>query len=181
MDPTQVTAKVKIKDTEYTLLFDLVTMEKFEEITGTVFLDFVMRMQDAVVANGLSDKKALKKLNVEEAKAKFQNVIRTIRMSDIRALLWAALHTYDDELSDPPPVWPMSINQLSRQIDLQNLQDIILPLWSSANKSVTPIRTSNPTKESPAKAPQHESTPGKSGGAASGQSEDEILASLERH
>ena len=181
MDPTQVSTKVTIKGQQYTLLFDLVTMDKFEEISDCSFLDFVIRMQKAVTEAGLGNKKAMEKLTPEQAMEKFTPVLGKIRVKDIRALLWASMHTYDDTLADPPPVWPMSLNQLSRIVDIESISGILLPLWTASNQSVNPIKNETPTNEPQVIPLPPESSRGTNGGAESGQSEEEILASLERN
>jgi hypothetical protein len=163
MNPTTKPLSIVIGGQRCLLYFDLNTFAAFETATGKFFLDFLASMEDAVRSavaqnNGGSDQTAALQL------------MRRISIKDVRAFVWAALHTYD---ANDEPHWPMTEGQLGRMIDVNNIAQLI-PKLLSANADNGPEvegeSTSRPTVP--------ETSVRSDGGGTSGPSDDDALASL---
>ena len=168
-DPTNKTASIKLGGKTYTLYFNLNTFSAFEEASGgQFFLDFLMEMKDALVSAAGGSTESLN-LTPESA----EKIIRKLSSKKVRALLWAALHTYD---ANDEPVWPFTIGKLSQMVDVNNLHQILTTLWAGANENMPEAKPEEgrPTNGVPAPLQQPEN-----GGEQFGPSDEDVLASLE--
>jgi hypothetical protein len=106
-------------DKEYVLYFNANTMCAFEEATGKNFLATVAALYDAYKPfletrkNGAGQPAALASLDV----------IRHVPMSELTALIWAGLHTYDDK---DEPHWPLTLSQVRRLINVSTIPRLFL-------------------------------------------------------
>lgn len=101
-------------DKEYVLYFNANTMCAFEEATGKNFLSTVASLYEAykpMLNNG------------KDAAAGSLDVIRKVPMSDLTALIWAGLHTYDNK---DEPTWPMTLSQVRRLITVESIPRLFL-------------------------------------------------------
>jgi hypothetical protein len=178
LNPTNVTTTVTIAGEKQELVFDLNTMAAFEEASGVFFLDFVYALHAHFTEQQLTDKDAMAKLSKEAVAERFMRVITKLSIKNVRALLWAALHTYD---AHDNPVWPYTQSQIARKLGMQDLQAIILPLWMGANQALQ-AETADADAERPQQGPGQQviamPLPQSNGGSPSGPSDGEVLASL---
>jgi hypothetical protein len=167
MNPTSKPVKITLDGKPYSLLFDLNTFDKFEEVSGKFFLDFLASIQDA-----LQKARDEAKGNPQAEAALASTLMRSIRLGDIHKFIWAALHTYDREDN---PIWPISLNKLGRLIDISTIPTLLPALLNGTTENlpepdkqepdnVRPINGSLSTQED--------------GGLESGPSDEEILGSL---
>lgn len=162
MDPTNKTLAVTIGGKRYHLYFDLNTFAAFEEATGKFFLDFLTSIQEPLAeAQKQGDPMLL---------------MRRISLKDVRALIWAACHTYDKR---DEPQWPMTIGQLSKQIDVASMSTLLPKLISGVSDN-SPDReeTDGEGSRPPDPAEENEDSPRAGGGEGSGVSDESLLASL---
>ena len=145
-----------------TLVFNVNTMCAYEEATGKFFLDTVASLYDAMApalttaikqaaasaetgqdaasepgldGNGASDSQP--SLGQRNAKTSPFDLVRKVPMRDLRALLWAALHEYDQ---NDEPTWPLTLNQVGRMLGMAD----ILPIFTSFLKGQS---VNQPSKE----------------------------------
>lgn len=145
-----------------TLVFNVNTMCAYEEATGKFFLDTVASLYDAMApalttaikqaaasaetgqdaasepgldGNGASDSQP--SLGQRNAKTSPFDIVRKVPMRDLRALLWAALHEYDQ---NDEPTWPLTLNQVGRMLGMAD----ILPIFTSFLKGQS---VNQPSKE----------------------------------
>lgn len=152
--------EVMIGGKKRTLIFDLNTFSAFEKVSGRFFMDFLADLRDAF----------------KEGQAKNEpfEVLRRISASNILALLWAAMHEYDE---DDNPVWPMTLSKLGRVVDISAMAKL-LPSIMQGNTDSAP--------DAPAEAKEElrptnggQSTP-VNGGLESIPSREDALAALEK-
>src|SRR6266481_5974270 len=79
---------------DYVLVFNVNTFVAFEKETGAFFLDTVTDIMRVVFPSDLKG---------QPTRDAF-SVLRTISMERLRAVLWAALHEYDE---NDVPHWPL--------------------------------------------------------------------------
>jgi hypothetical protein len=116
-------------DKEYVLYFNANTMCAFEEATGKNFLGTVATLYDAY-------KPLLSGTGATGAVLASLDVIRKVPMSELTALIWAGLHTYDDK---DEPTWPLTLSQVRRLVDIQSIPRLFLSFLKgqSANSPTT--------------------------------------------
>jgi hypothetical protein len=117
MNPTSKPITIHLDGKPHQLLFDLNTFAAFEEVSGKFFLDFLASVQESV-----SKSRTEGVLNPME-------LLRNISVRDVRAFIWAALHTYDREDNAK---WPFTIQQLGRMIDLNSIPTLLPALLGGA-------------------------------------------------
>ena len=164
MNPTSKPLSITLGDNKsYQLLFDLNTFSKYEEVTGVPFTEFLAGLHDAV------------QLAAKGAKGSEMDVLRHIRISDVKAFLHAALHTYD---AQDEPVWPFTPGQLGRLVNIENLPRIINTLMTG-HQSNLPDVEEMPVRAGGAQPRPFvvDTTPG-NGGGESGSSDEALLGSL---
>lgn len=83
-------------------------------------------LAEAVAAAAGPEKTAaeakLKKFQATRAMKDFSFLARRISISDIRAMVWAALHEYDQ---DDNPSWPLTINQVGRLLSPSTVLSVV--------------------------------------------------------
>ena len=99
------------------LIFNANTMCAYEEATKKFFLDTVTSLYDAM-RPALDAQKTVEAETSSVPATNAFNIIHKVPMKDLRALIWAALHEYD---RDDNPVWPLTIGQVGRLIQLQDV------------------------------------------------------------
>lgn len=161
MNPTSKTTTITIAGKKYELYFDLNTFSAFEQVTGRFFTDFLMDIREAF-------------LESKEKKDQFI-LFRRIPVKDVRALVWAALHTYN---SDDEPQWPMTINKLGRVLDISQLQNL-LPAIMEGNAENAPDVKEESEESGTDRPPETALSNPESGGDGSGPSDADVLGSLE--
>jgi hypothetical protein len=180
MNPTNKPLSVVLGGKTYPLYFDLNTFEAFERQTGVFFLDFlaslgesIQSLQAQVEGAADSSKDALRQVRVLD-------VMRRLSLTNIRALIWAALHTYD---KSGEPVWPFTIGQMSRLIDVETMATLFPRLMTASMDNIRGSSTdggdSSTNEEGAALRPTlpETSTP-LDGGNESGPSDADVLGSL---
>ena len=99
--------------------FSANTMVAFETATGKFFLDTLASLytiyKEAKKVVDPNDPKGEPKVNAME-------ILRKISMKDLRALVWASLHEYDN---NNQLVWPLTEAQVGRYINLGSLPGIL--------------------------------------------------------
>jgi len=157
---------VSLKGKEYTLYFDLNTFSAFEDVTGRFFLDFLVEVQEALV----------KAFPGEAPEGTALQFIRRIPAKQVKAFIWAALHTYD---SHGEPQWPMTLGQLGALIDYQTITRLVPQILSGAQANM-------PGKEREEGSAEEENPTEignsllETGGSPLGPSDESVLASLEQ-
>lgn len=120
-------------DKEYVLYFNANTMCAFEEATGKNFLGTVASLyqayqpllakqkaaKDAAAASGQDPAEVELALNTNSA----LDLIRHVPIGELSALIWAGLHTYDQQDN---PHWPLSLPQVRRLITLETIPKLFL-------------------------------------------------------
>jgi hypothetical protein len=89
-------------------------MVAFEQATGKFFLSTISELFEAVYPGG----------DVKKIPANPLEIVRRVSMTDLRALLWAALHEYD---AKDEPVWPLTMGQVGRLFQLKD----IIPVFTA--------------------------------------------------
>lgn len=139
------------------LFFDLNTFSAFEEVTGRFFLDFLSDLQEGV------------RLSKESGDS--TQMLRRVSIKQVRAFLWAALHNYTP---DGEPEWPLTIGQMSRLIDVNNIGALLPAILSGTTVNMP---------ETPTEEPEGRPTIGVAsnpvdGGSMFGPSDEVLSASL---
>lgn len=163
-----------------TLVLNVNTFCAYEEATGKFFLDTVASLYDAMApalapalaaavkqaavgaetgqdgadgsgadSSGVPATQA--GLGQRSAKTSPFDIVRKVPMRDLRALLWAALHEYDQ---NDEPTWPLTINQVGRLLGMAD----VLPIFTSFLKGQS--------LNQPSKDEMGESLPGVADGGA---------------
>jgi hypothetical protein len=121
----------------------------YEEATGKFFLDTVASLYDAMApaiqsaakqatlgaetaqgaiagldTGGSGTPVPLASLGQQAAKSSPFDIVRKVPMRDLRALLWAALHDYNQ---NNEPTWPLTINQVGRLLSIAD----VLPVFTA--------------------------------------------------
>lgn len=132
----EIRVPIKLGETDYEMCFNANTMVAYEQATGRFFLRTVAILMAVAFPKGLEQ---------EQEKNPWM-ILSKVQMTDLRALLWAALHVYNE---NDEPSWPLTINQVGRLLQLKD----IVPTF---NKFLKGQSGNNPTKdemgESPAEA-----------------------------
>ena len=109
----EVRSTLRLGGQDRTLVFNANTMIAFEQATGKFFLHTVSELMNAAYPEGLEK---------PIARSPYE-ILSKVSMSDLRALLWAAMHDYD---ADDNPVWPLKLTQVGRLLTLPD----IIPAFS---------------------------------------------------
>lgn len=123
MTPTPI-AEVRIPvvlDRERTMIFNLNTMAAYEQATGKFYFDTLLKLYE-IHMNASEETKALidaastgndaaANLDLKKVQEIGLGIIRQVSMQDLRALIWAAVHEYDD---NDNPKWPLTIAKVGR-------------------------------------------------------------------
>ncbi len=124
---------VRLGGQDRAMCFDANTFVAFEQSTGKFFMDVVSNLYEMMFPKGHVDTSGapvpVKVLGID--------IVRKISMEDLRALLWSSFHDYD---ANDNPVWPLTINQVGRLLNFQN----VIPIFV---KFLTGVSANSPTKE----------------------------------
>jgi hypothetical protein len=104
---------VKIGEKTYTLVFDVNTMCAYEEATGQFFLEACTEIMEIVFPAGTEKDKTVR--------VSPSALVSKLSIIKLRALLWASMHDYD---KNDNPVWPLTISQVGKLIDIQNIVEV---------------------------------------------------------
>ena len=186
MDPTNKPVQLTLNNGKtHKLLFDLNTFYEFEEKADKTLPAFLLEMERAfapLLAAKKSAEDAVKKAAedsttdsvdvsvVEIRDSDIAAALGKISVKDIRALIWASMHDYDNK---GEPVWPYTIGKLGSLIDHKNLNSVITQLVAGVSGSLPEKNTSE--KDRPTLDP---TLAEKNGGDGSGSLGETILASI---
>ncbi len=184
MNPTNKPLSIVLNGKRRSLHFNLNTFEKFEEVSGKHFLEFLSDMQEALA---LSAQTAAVKLNAKSSQAQIQKAaeesgrasllfLKKLSIKDIRAFFYAALHEYD---SNDEPIWTLTVGQMGKLVTMENIPDMVKLVMQghAQNAPGKEDHVEGGEKDNVRPIDAGSSTPA-NGGAASGPSDDEILASM---
>ena len=159
-------------DKQRNLVFNANTMKAYEKATGKFFLDTVASLYDAMRPALEAEEAAKKRENPQPEDGGASRVavainaldiIHKVPMNDLVALIWAALHEYGKNPSDPDePSWPMTINRVGRLIQLQDVPRVFTAFLKGQTRNSP---SAEEMGESPAQSAPTLATPG--GGSAS--------------
>ena len=139
LDPiAEVRSTIRLGGKDRTLCFNCNTMVAFEQVTKKFFLSTVSDLLNAAYPKGLEK-------NIVQSPFE---ILSKVSMEDLRALLWAAMHDYDE---DDNPVWPLKINQVGRLLTLSD----IVPAFRIFLRGQT---ANNPTKSEMGESQAEEKT-----------------------
>ena len=139
LDPiAELTIPITLGNNEYRMRFSGNTMCAYEQETGKFFLSTVSDLFDAVFPEGVPKDGT--------SKVKPMEVMKRVSMTDLRALLWASLHEYDER---DEPFWPLTVNQVGRLLQMQNIPSIF-SMFLAGQQGNSPTREE--MGESPAAA-----------------------------
>ena len=174
-NPTNRVGTIEIKGQPYELNFDLNTYAAFENVTHKFFPDFLADLQTAISEGSVTievpdpDNPGATKKQLKDP----MGVIRKMSFNLLRAFIWSALHFYD---KNDDPVWPLTINQLGKLLDMPTLVKVLPQLITSTSQNLpTAKRTDGeekPTSETP--------TTVEPGGSLSGLLDAGVLDSVEK-
>lgn len=123
---------VRLGDQDRAMCFDANTFVAFEQTTGKFFMDVVSKLYEMMFPKGHEDAGG----RLVPVKVNGMDIVRRISMEDLRALLWSSFHDYD---AQDNPVWPMTINQVGRHLNFQN----VIPIFV---KFLTGVSANSPSK-----------------------------------
>ena len=179
MDPTNRPLTVELGGEQRTMYFDLNTFAAFEEVTrsalhpeGKRFFAFIADME-RVFSKVTSKGSPIKELSLGEV----LTIVGEVSLTDIRALAWAAMHEYPD--TKGPPEWPLTLHEVGRLIDAQNLGTLLPRLLSASSDNMPDAEEIRPSREETVVAPDPPSPP-VDGGGGSGPTDQVLLDSLEK-
>ena len=121
MNPTNKPQVITLGGKQYELFFTLNTFWKFEEITNVHFLEFLAKMQEALTSIPIVKLDETGRPLPPKPEDMF-GFLRKLSIRDLRAFVYAALHTYD---RDGEPVWPLTIGQMGRLVTAETIPNII--------------------------------------------------------
>lgn len=115
----ETTVPVTLGGKMHALVFNANTMAAYEKATGKFFLETLAKLYDALKPTLIKLRETKADLQADPKKADsltagnaFQ-ILSKISITDLRALLWAALHEYD---KNDVPVWPLTVYQVGRYL-----------------------------------------------------------------
>lgn len=178
MDPTNRPLEIVLGGQTVSLFFDFAAIRAFEKETGNHFMNWVaavskqaQMMSLELMMIGTTEEALLNDLD----KMRFAELMgRVMSMTDFVTIVWAAAHT-----QSKPPRWPMTIDEVFAECDLEAYYKYAVPVMKAACDSVQRRKISAveseeksvPTNPSVTMMPV-------SGGKTSGESPDPVLASL---
>ncbi len=133
MPLAEMTIPLRLGDRDLTMRFEANTMIAYEEVTGRFFMDTVMNLYEVVFPKGHEDAEG----RPVQVRVSGRDIVRRVSMVDLRAMLWASLHDYD---AKDDPVWPLTISQVGRLLNFQNLPSVFV-------KFLTGVSSNSPTEE----------------------------------
>jgi hypothetical protein len=139
-------------DKERILYFNANSMVAYEQQTGKFFLSTVSELFQAVYPDGPPDDNPTGADKTSTTTP--LDIVKRVSMTDLRALLWSALHEYD---AKDEPFWPLTIGQVGRLFQLKD----IIPIFTAFLRGQT---GNSPSKEEMGESPAEVSkNPGANG------------------
>ena len=148
MEFAELVVPVQLGTKEYKMRFSANTMCAFENATGKFYLDVVQKIYEIMFPKGHEDAEG----NIVPVRVSGADILRKVAMSDVRALLWASLHDYD---KDDNPIWPLTINQVGRQLTFHNVIPIFIKYLTGASSN-SPSKSELGESQAEAKNKTHE-------------------------
>ena len=115
----EMTVPLKLGNETYTMRFTGNTMVAYEEATDKFFMDTVSSLYDVVFPKGHVDDEG----RPTATRVTGLELVRKISIKELRALLWATLHDYDDK---GDPVWPLTVTQVGSRLNFQNISYVFI-------------------------------------------------------
>ena len=137
-------------DKERMMIFNANTMEKFEQATGSFFMDTVAKIYEAMKPYLDQARERQKENHTKELMINSFEMSRKISMSSLTALVWAAVHEYDEK---DEPHWPLTLSQVRRYINTTTVPQVFMKFLQGQIEN-TP--TKEEMGESPALATGHQ-------------------------
>ncbi len=129
----EVRVPILLGDRERVMVFNANTMVAFEQATKKFYMDVIHKLYEIMFPEGHEAAGG----GIKPVRLSGLDLVRKVPMEDLRALLWASLHEYD---RDDTPSWPMTINQVGRQITFTNVVPVFV-------KFLTGVSANSPTKD----------------------------------
>ncbi len=117
----ETTVNLELGGKTHTLRFDANSMAAYENATGKFYLETVAQLYDAMRPAIEARAAATEADSVAKEPAvavSAFDIIHKVPMRDLLALVWAGMHEYD---AKDDPVWPLTLNQVGRLIQLQDV------------------------------------------------------------
>jgi len=127
-------------DKERLMYFNGNSMSAYEEATGKFFMDTVASLYELL--RPLTERRQNPD-GPANTKINAMDLVRKVPMTDLRALVWAAVHDYD---SKDEPHWPLTIKQVGRYITMAKVPEIF-------TKFLQGQMANTPTKEEMGESP----------------------------
>lgn len=175
MNPTSKPVTISLQGDKYKLFFDLNTFSAFEDVTGRFFLDFIVDLQEAIssLATKHVNEAAGNVTDISASPSTALQFLRKVPIKQLRAFIWAALHTYD---RDGEPQWPMTIGQLGSRIDHTNIMELIPAIMKGSKDNLPEPKPVSEEGDSEDPRPMQSHSPQESGGIGFGPSDEDALA-----
>ena len=179
MDPTNRPLEIVLGNRPVSLFFDFAAIRAFEHETGNHFMNWVAAvskqaqiMSLELMMIGTTEEAMLNDLD----KMRFAELMGSVMsMTDFVSIVWAAAHT-----QSKPPRWPMSIDEVFAECDLEAYYKYAVPVMKAACDSVQRRKIGAAVESEEKSVPTNPSVTMMpvTGGKTSGESPDPVLASL---
>jgi len=116
---TETVVTIVLNEKEHKLFFNANSMCAFEEATGKTFLATVASLYEAYRPLLTSQSQGEE---VSPVAASF-DIVKKVPMVELTALIWSALHTYDEK---DEPHWPYTLAQVRRMMTLASIPKMFL-------------------------------------------------------
>lgn len=180
MNPTNKPVTISLQGDKFKLYFDLNTFSAFEDETGRFFLDFIVELQEAITSLAMKQVAESNGANpstetVAATPTTALQFLRKVPIKQLRAFIWAALHTYDKH---GEPVWPMTVGQLGARIDHTNIMELIPAIMKGSKDNLPEPKAgvSDEEEQEEDPRPMQDHSLQESGGIEHGPSDDDVLA-----
>lgn len=113
-------------DCKRQLVFDLNTFAAYEESTGKCFFETLAKLMEAtrpLIPEVAADGSVVGgRMNLSP-----MQIVRSISVQDLRAVIWAALIEYDKQDN---PIWPLTLYQVGKLIHIGNIVPILMAVMT---------------------------------------------------
>jgi hypothetical protein len=135
----ETSVPIQLNGQKYAMVFDANTMAAYEEVRpGKFFLETAVTMAEIA-----------QKMKEEHNSRLF---FRLLPIADVQALVWAAIHTYDE---NDEPTWPLKYNHVRRLITQTNIAEVLQLLVFGYSVNAPTAKTMG---ESPAAGTENSTT-----------------------
>lgn len=189
MNPTSKPVTVTLRDRQVVLHFNFNTYSAFEEKTGKFWMDWwadvIRRGQRAVLTSKAFEQLQNKELPAEDVERILRDneltgmeAMKVITIREMTAIIWAAAH----ELRGPDKQvhYLFSFGEVGEMLGFDNFTELLVPIMQGVRENMpgakaTKAEEKQDEPERPIKRTQRNKP--SAGGAISGPSDEEILAS----